>query len=275
MGLGKGLDALFKNNVSEEIQEGEIVQELRLIEIEPNREQPRKRFAEEQLTELSESIKKHGVIQPIIVTNKGEYFQIVAGERRWRAAKLADLKTIPAIVRENDDRKNREIALIENIQREDLNPLEKAIGIKQLMTDYELTQQEVSDILGKSRSGIANTVRLLNLDERVKALVLDGKLTEGHCRGILTEEDKDKQYKMALAIIESDATVRDVERKVKNNNIAKTKDERYGAIIKDIENSFQNFFGTKVKLNAGTRSGKIVIQYSNNEELERILELVK
>lgn len=271
-GLGKGLDALFSQNA---VQEGESVQEIALINIEPNRAQPRKNFDEEQLTGLAESIKQHGVLQPIIVTNKGKYYQIIAGERRWRAAKIAGIKTIPAVIREDDDRKNKEIALIENMQREDLNPLEKAAGIKQLMTDYGLTQQQVSEALGKSRSAIANTVRLLNLDDKVKKLVLDGKLTQGHCKTLLAEENKDKQYKMALVIVESEGTVRDLERKIKNNNIAEKKDKKYEAIIKDIEASFGQFFGTKVKLNAGPRSGRIVIQYSNNEELERILELIK
>ena len=278
-GLGKGLDALFAANKIEETTEGnveEIVQEIKLINIEPNKGQPRRVFNEEQISELSESIKKHGVIQPIIVTNKGGYYQIVAGERRWRASKIAGLATIPAIIREDDERKNQEIALIENIQREDLNPLEKAVGVKQLMTDYNLTQQEVADILGKSRSGIANTVRLLNLDERVKEFVLQGKLTEGHCKTLLSEEDKEKQYNMAINIINTEGSVRDLERKLQNSNIAKEKkDNKYEAIFKDIENSFQNFFGAKVKLNAGKRCGKIVIQYSNNDDLERILELIK
>ena len=178
-GLGKGLDALFTTTVpkEEEIREGEIVKSLKLIEIEPNRSQPRRTFDEESLDELAESIKKYGLIQPIVVTQKSNYYEIIAGERRWRASKKAGLTEIPAIIREDDARKNKEIALIENIQREDLNPIEKALGLRSLMDEYGMTQAEVADTLGKSRSAVANTVRLLNLDKRVIEFVLEGKLT--------------------------------------------------------------------------------------------------
>jgi len=279
-GLGKGLDALFGNNIieeiDEEIKENEIVKALKITEVEPNREQPRKKFDNEALEELSESIKQYGVLQPIIVTKKDDYYQIVAGERRWRASKKAGLKEIPAIIREYDERTNREIALIENIQREDLNPIEKAIGIKQLMDSYGLTQQKVADILGKSRSGIANTVRILNLDERVISLALEGKLTEGHCKALLAIEDKDVQYDTALYMIESGDSVREAEKKMqRRKNAKKTKVNEYEAIYRDIETSFRSFFGTKVKLDAGKRKGKIVIEYANNEDLERILNLIK
>ena len=209
-GLGKGLDALFTPNTlqeKEEVQEGEVIRNLKIIEIEPNRDQPRRNFDEESLQELANSIEKYGVIQPIIVTKKDNFYEIVAGERRWRASKKAGLTEIPAIVRENDVKRNKEIALIENIQREDLNVFEKATGIKLLMDEYNLTQQQVSEILGKSRSGIANTVRILNLDERVLELVKQGKLTEGHCKALLAIEDKDKQYDMAVYMIEKGATV--------------------------------------------------------------------
>ena len=191
-GLGKGLDALFANNSIledknevEEIIEKDSILKLKVIEVEPNREQPRKHFDEEALEDLAESIKRYGVIQPIIVTKREGYYEIIAGERRWRACKKAGLTEIPAIVRDNDERKNKEISLIENIQREDLNAVEKAMGIKILMEEYDLTQQKVSEILGKSRSAIANTVRILNLDERVLELAKEGKLTEGHCRALL------------------------------------------------------------------------------------------
>jgi len=279
-GLGKGLDALFGNNIieeiDEEIKENEIVKTLKITEVEPNREQPRKKFDNEALEELSESIKQYGVLQPIIVTKKEDYYQIVAGERRWRASKKAGLKEIPAIIREYDERANREIALIENIQREDLNPIEKAIGIKQLMDSYGLTQQKVADILGKSRSGIANTVRILNLDERVINLALEGKLTEGHCKALLAIEDKNVQYDTALYMIESGDSVREAEKKMqRRKNAKKTKVNEYEAIYRDIETSFRSFFGTKVKLDAGKRKGKIVIEYANNEDLERILNLIK
>jgi len=279
-GLGKGLDALFGNNIieeiDEEIKENEIVKALKITEVEPNRDQPRKKFDNEALEELSESIKQYGVLQPIIVTKKDNYYQIVAGERRWRASKKAGLKEIPAIIREYDERTNREIALIENIQREDLNPIEKAIGIKQLMDSYGLTQQKVADILGKSRSGIANTVRILNLDERVINLALEGKLTEGHCKALLAIENKDVQYDTALYMIESGDSVREAEKKMqRRKNAKKTKVNEYEAIYRDIETSFRSFFGTKVKLDAGKRKGKIVIEYANNEDLERILNLIK
>jgi ParB family chromosome partitioning protein len=279
-GLGKGLDALFANNVDidEDVKENEVIEKLKITQVEPNRNQPRKNFDEEALEELAESIKRYGVIQPIIVVKKDDYYEIVAGERRWRASKKAGLTEIPAIVREGNERKNKEIALIENVQREDLNAYEKALGIKELMENYSLTQQEVAEILGKSRSSIANTVRLLNLDSRVIELVKQNKLTEGHARNLLAIEDNDKQYKMALQLVEAGASVREVEKKVQQKKKMKNKEEeyeRYEAIYRNIEDSFQGFFGTKVKLEAGKRKGKIVIEYANNEDLERILELIK
>lgn len=279
-GLGKGLDALFSDNMLQseesEVKEGEeIVRNIKIIEIEPNRNQPRKIFDNETLEELSESIKRYGVIQPIIVNKKDDYYEIVAGERRWRAAKKAGLTEMPCIVRDEDERRNKEIALIENIQREDLNPIDKARGFRLLMDEYGMTQQQLSDTIGISRSGIANTVRILNLDERVIKLAEEGKLTEGHCRSLMAIQDPDKQYSAALVIIEKGESVRDIERKVKNTRKATKKDPKYEAIFKDIEDSFQDFFGAKVKLDAKKRSGKIIIQYSSNEELERILELIK
>lgn len=283
-GLGKGLNALFADTLEDDVEEkkveekekidGEMVQTLKITEVEPNRDQPRKQFDEEALEELSESIKRYGLIQPIIVTKKDGYYQIVAGERRWRASKKAGLSTIQAIVREDDVKKNKEIALIENIQREDLNVVEKAIGIKLLMDEYELTQAQVAEIIGKSRSGVANTLRILNLDERVLELAKQGKLTEGHCRALLAYEDGDKQLLEANKLIEGGKSVRDIERKTQRNKPKKL-DQRYAAICNDIEDSFQSFFGTKVKVDAGKRSGKIIIQYSTNDDLARILELIK
>ncbi len=282
-GLGKGLNALFTDtniledkNSEVELKEGEeLVKSIKLIEIEPNRNQPRKQFDNESLEELSESIKRYGVIQPIIVNKKDDYYEIVAGERRWRAAKKAGLSEMPCIIRDNDERRNKEIALIENIQREDLNPIDKARGFRQLMDEYGMTQQQLSDTLGISRSGIANTVRILNLDERVLKLAEEGKITEGHCRSLMCIQEPDKQYQAALKIIEKGETVRDIEQTVKNNKKAQKIDPKYHAIFQDIEDSFQGFFGTKVKLEAKKRSGRIIIQYSSNEELERILELIK
>lgn len=282
-GLGKGLDALFGSSAIEEInqpediteEEKEHVKRLKIIEIEPNRNQPRKKFDEEALNELAESIKQYGLLQPIIVSRKDNYYEIIAGERRWRACKKAGLTEIPAIIREDDERRNKEISLIENIQREDLNPIEKALGIKSLMDDYGLTQQKVADILGKSRSSVANTVRILNLDERVIELALEGKLTEGHCKSLLAVEDKEKQYQMAMYMVESGDSVREAEKKMARVKKTKPKDAKYEAIYHDIENSFKDFFGTKVKLDVGKRKGKIIIEYANNEDLERILELIK
>lgn len=280
-GLGKGLNALFSETLEEEKEEvkvneidGELVQTLKITEVEPNRDQPRKQFDEEALEELAESIKKYGLIQPIVVTKKDGYYQIIAGERRWRASKKAGLSTIQAIVREDDEKKNKEIALIENIQREDLNVVEKAIGIKSLMDEYDLTQAEVAEIVGKSRSGVANTLRILNLDARVLDLAKQGKLTEGHCRALLAYEDGDKQLQEAMKLIEQGRSVRDIERKTQRTKPAKI-DQRYAAICNDVEDRFQSFFGTKVKVDAGKRSGKIVIQYATNDELARILELIK
>ena len=282
-GLGKGLDALFSNNIIEEVEEkldyidgnNENIQKLKVIDIEPNRSQPRRVFDEESIEELAESVKEYGLLQPIIVSKKDKYYEIIAGERRWRACKKAGLTEIPAIIREDDERRNKEIALIENIQREDLNPIEKAMGIKNLMDEYGLTQQEVSEVLGKARSSIANSVRILNLDERVIQLTLEGKLTEGHCKSLLSIPDKDKQYAMALYIIESGDSVREAENKLSRNKTKTNKDRKYEPIYRDIESTFQSFFGTKVRLDAGKRKGKIVIEYANNEDLERILELIK
>ena len=277
-GLGKGLDALFSSPMIEEdvsTNGDELVKSLKLNEIEPNKEQARKKFDDESLEDLANSIKEYGVIQPIVVSKKDNYYQIIAGERRWRASKKAWLKEIPAIIRNDDEQRNKEISLIENIQREDLNPIEKARGIKQLMEEYNLTQQNVADKLGKSRSSIANTVRILNLDSRVIDLAIEGKLTEGHCKTLMTIDDPDKQYQMALYIIESGDSVRDAEKRMRVRKKTQGKQEKYLPIYRDIETTFQEFFGTKVKLDAGERKGKIIINYNSNDDLERILGLLK
>lgn len=285
-GLGKGLDALFSPDIFEEAKEkgsakeevvagnSEKIYKIKINEIEPNKNQPRRNFNNESIEELSESIKKYGVIQPIIVSKKNNYYEIVAGERRWRASKKAGLTEMPCIIRESEEKENKEIALIENIQREDLNPIEKARSFRTLMDEYSLTQAQLAETLGISRSALANTVRLLNLDSRVIELALDGKLTEGHCRSLIGIENPDKQYEMAMQIIENGDSVREIERKVKNKKQGKEKTEQYAAIYKDIENRFQGFFGTKVKLDAGKKKGKIIIEYVSNEDLERIMELL-
>lgn len=281
-GLGKGLEALFSENQltkeeEKKLKDGEeIVQSVKVIEIEPNKNQPRRSFPTESIEELAKSIEKYGVIQPIIVTKQEGYYEIVAGERRWRAAKKAGLKEMPCIVRENDSRTNKEIALIENIQREDLNPIDKARGFRQLLDDYGMTQQQLADTIGLNRSTVTNVLRLLNLDKRVMQLAIEGKISETHCRSLLAYTEPDEQYEMALRIIEKGESVNDFEKRVQAKKKAPKKDEaRREAICRDIEDSFQSFFGTKVKLNAGKRSGKIIIQYSTNEELERILGLIK
>ena len=275
-GLGKGLDALFgPTPVEEQMQENDILKNVNIVEVEPNRDQPRKNFEQESLEELAESIKKYGLIQPIVVAKKDDYYEIIAGERRWRASKIAGLAEVPVIIRENDERKNKEIALIENIQREDLNAYEKAVGIKNLMEDYNLTQEEVGKILGKSRSTIANSVRILNLDPRVLEFAKEGKITEGHCKALMAITDPEKQYSTAVRMIENGESVRTAEKKARLKKKSPGIDEKYQYLFRDIEDTFQGFFGTKVKLDAGRRKGKIVIEYNSNDDLERILDLIK
>lgn len=284
-GLGKGLDALFSDTKISELSEkeqefdGEKVELIKITKIEPNRDQPRKKFDEEKLEELANSIKQYGVIQPIIVMPKDDYYQIVAGERRWRASKKAGLTEMPCLVRTKTEQENREIALIENIQRENLNPIEKARGLRKLLDDYGLTQQELADKLGMSRSGLTNNVRILNLDPRVIDLVLEYNFSERQCRELMKVQDPDKQYKLAMGIVKFGDKSDEIARKIENEKkLPKTdpkKAEQYRAIYQDIENSFQDFFGSKVKIEAGKRKGKIVIEYNNNDDLERILALIK
>ena len=275
-GLGKGLDALFGPAPEEEqIKENDSLKNLKITEVEPNREQPRKNFNQEALEELAESIKTYGVIQPIVVSKQDGYYGIVAGERRWRAAKLAGLEEIPAIIRNDDEQTNKEIALIENIQREDLNPFEKALGIRRLMDKYGLTQEQVSKKLGKSRSSISNTVRILYLAPDVLELVKQGKLTEGHCKALAGIEDADRQYAAALRMIDRGESVRQAESKNRITKNEKKIDPKYRYLYEDIEDRFQGFFGTKVKLDQGKRKGRIIIEYHNNEDLERMLNLIK
>ena len=285
-GLGKGLDALFggspldvqmEENTEEvqEIDDNKNLKTLKITEVEPNREQPRKNFNQEALEELSESIKEYGVIQPIVVSKEDGYYAIVAGERRWRAAKLAGLGEIPAIIRESDEQTNREISLIENIQREDLNPYEKALGIRSLMDKYGMTQEEVSKKIGKSRSSVSNTVRVLYLAPDVLELVKQGKLTEGHCKALAGISDPKRQYDAAIRMIEKGESVRQAESKNRITKKEKKLDPKYKYLYEDIEDKFQGFFGTKVKLDQGKRKGKIIIEYHNNEDLERMLNLIK
>ncbi len=273
-GLGKGLDALFGPVPEEEqMKENDTLKNLKITEVEPNRNQARKRFDEEALEELAGSIKEYGLIQPIVVTKKDDYYSIVAGERRWRASKIAGLTEIPAIIREDDEKVNAEISLIENMQREDLNPIEKATGIKTLMDNYGMSQEEVAKKLGKARSTIANWARVLNLDPRVLDMVREGKITEGHCKALLAITDPDKQYQAAIHMLERGTTVRQMENKAKIN-ISKEEEDRRHVLFKNIEETFQGFFGSKVKLDPGKRRGKIIIEYTSNDDLERILGLI-
>ena len=212
-GLGKGLDALFADNLlvneqNADDSNSEKIYKIKVMEIEPNRDQPRRKFDEEALDELASSIKTYGVLQPIIVNKKENFYEIVAGERRWRAKKKAGLEEMPCIIKEDiTDKSNKEIALIENLQRVDLNPIDKAKGLKELIDDYGMTQQEVAEAIGISRSNIANSIRILRLDPRVIKLAENGKLTEGHCRNLVVIEDPERQYKAALDIIERGDTV--------------------------------------------------------------------
>ena len=278
-GLGKGLDALFGPTPEEEkLKDDDVLKNLKITEVEPNREQPRKNFNQEALEELAESIKEYGLIQPIVVTEKDGYYCIIAGERRWRACKLAGLEEIPAIVREDDERKNKEIALIENIQREDLNPFEKALGIKNLMESYNLTQEEVAKKLGKGRSTIANSIRVLNLEPRVLELAKQGKISEAHCKLLLAITDPEKQYLTAIDIIERGTTTRELEqtnKEINKKQISKEELKKINILYKDIENTFQGFFGTKVKMAPGKKRGKIIKEYASNDDLERILNIIK
>ena len=286
-GLGKGLEALFPSNVDVQnlgqniSKSDEGVIELKLNEIEPDINQPRKTFDDEKLQELADSIKEHGVIQPIIVSKRDEYYQIIAGERRWRASKKAGLKTIPAIIRDYDEKKIREISLIENIQRQNLNPVETAKAIKELMDVHDMTQDDIAKTLGKSRSTIANTLRVLNLDERVQEMIESGQISEGHARTLASIESPAKQYKLALDIINMDLSVRDAENYAKSKKEGKEfkkpapKKGKLEVICKDLENEMKRVLGTKVTLNAATKSrGKIIIEYFSAEELERILEIM-
>ena len=286
-GLGKGLDVLFggaplemqtleeENTQPEETADSKNLKTLRITEVEPNREQPRKNFNQESLEELSESIKTYGIIQPIVVSKENGYYAIIAGERRWRAAKLAGLEEIPAIIRDSDEQTNREISLIENIQREDLNPYEKALGIRSLMDRYGLTQEEVSKKIGKSRSSVSNTVRILYLAPDVLELVKQVKLTEGHCKALAGISDPKRQYEAAIRMIEKGESVRQAESKNRITKREKKLDPQYKYLYEDIEDRFQGFFGTKVKLDQGKRKGRIIIEYHNNEDLERMLKLIK
>jgi len=274
-GLGKGLDALFAEDT-----EKNGVQEVKITEVMPNKNQPRKSFDEEKLEALAESIKEHGVIQPIIVTKTGDLYTIVAGERRWRAAKKAGMKKIPVIIRDYDDLAVREIALIENLQREDLNPIEEAMGYRALMDEYNFTQEEISVKLGKSRSAIANSVRLLTLDDYTKDKLLKGEITEGHARCALSVTAGVVREFFINRVIEEDLNVRQAEKLAKDlANPKQPKIERtqsaYKIELERVSRSLEQFLGTKVKLSGNSKKGKIEIEYYGNADLERLIDIIK
>ena len=273
-GLGKGLDALFGSVPEEEkVKEQDSLKTIKINEIEPNREQPRKVFDVEALEELAESIKEYGLIQPIVVTKKEGYYAIIAGERRWRASKMAGLETIACIVRDDNEKVNTAIALIENMQREDLNPFEKAQGIKALIDQYGLTVTEVAKRLNKSLSTISSSIKILTLDQRVLELVKQGKISEAHCKLLCQICDSELQYSTAVDIVKKELTGFQIQKAIKAREpLAEV--ERKKAIYKNIEDKFQGFFGTKVKIDAGKKRGKIVIEYASNDDLERIMELI-
>lgn len=275
-GLGKGLGAILDSeNI---LTDATGVSELKINDIEPNREQPRKIFDQEKLQALAESIAQHGVVQPIIVKKKDKGYSIIAGERRWRAAKLAGLKTIPAIVKDLSPRDVMEIALIENIQREDLNPIEEAEAYQKLMEEHDLTQDQISKIVGKSRAAIANSVRLLALADKVKEMLVEEALTPGHARTLITIEDKEKQVQLAETIVQKGLNVRETEKLVNDltekKEKKKTRTEKKDANTIDIEEKLRSYLGTKVELQHRANKGKIVIEYYSADELERIIELI-
>ena len=307
-GLGKGLGAFFGEEVVQEVtkdQENEkrelaldkegnpIPKEknsenesgeffIKISRIEPNREQPRKDFSEEQLQELADSIRQYGVLQPLLVQKKGDLYEIIAGERRWRAAKMAGLKEIPVVVREYGKQQAMEIALIENVQREDLNPIEEAIAYQRLMQEFNLKQEEIAERVSKNRSTITNSMRLLNLVPEIQQMLIDGLISSGHARALLAVSDPVQQLALADRIIKDHLSGREVEKAVKAlGKIPKEKkkekeDEALELIFKNLEERMKTVVGTKVNINRKDRSkGKIEIEYYSEAELERIVELIE
>jgi len=273
--LGKGLEALIPESINE-FNENEI-QELRISDIDPNSSQPRKSFDEDSLKELAQSIRQHGVIQPITVRPNGDRYMIITGERRWRAARLAGLKTIPAIVKDLNDNDILEIALIENIQREDLNPIEQAKALKMLIEKFNFTQEDLAERLGKNRSTIANTMRLLNLSENVQNMIINGKLSEGHARALLGVSSKKMQEELAITASNTGLTVRELEKIVKmqvskqNHNIQK---QKLNPNLQECADKLSQMLGTKVNIISNKRKGRIEIEYYSEEDLYRIIELL-
>lgn len=287
-GLGKGLDLLIpnievealsikgkKNNVKE-VNNGPVL--LKINDIEPNRGQPRKKFNEDALQELADSIKQFGVIQPLVVQKRDDYYEIIAGERRWRASKIAGIKEVPVIIKDYSDQEIIEVALIENIQREDLNPIEEALAFKRLIGEYNLKQDELAEKVSKSRTAITNSMRLLKLSDDVQQMLIEDLITSGHARALLALEDKEQQYPLALKIMDEMLSVREIEKLVKQINNPKIEKEKpvieNEFVYKDIENKIKEIVGTKVKVHHKPNGkGKIEIEYYSDNELERLMEL--
>ena len=295
-GLGKGLDSLITDRVSvNKVSSPKPVEKkneksvdgvfVNINKVEPNRTQPRQNFDEDALLELAESIKQFGVLQPLIVQEKEGYYEIIAGERRWRAAKLANLKEIPVIIRKLNDQEVVEISLIENIQRENLNPIEEAIAYKRLLTEFNLKQDEVAERVSKSRTAVTNSMRLLKLNEKVQQMVIDDMISTGHARALLGIEDLEKQYIVAQKIFDEKLSVRETEKLVKKlqqekNEKPSTKteniDEKLNAICRDLEEKMKGILGTKVAINQkDNKKGKIEIEYYSMDELDRIMDLFR
>ena len=295
-GLGKGLDSLITNKVApaKAVSNSPVKDEksiegilMDINKVEPNREQPRKNFDEDALLELSESIKQFGILQPLLVQDKDTYYEIIAGERRWRAAKLAGLKKVPVIIKKLTDQEIVEISLIENIQRENLNPIEEAIAYKRLLTEFNLKQDEVAERVSKSRTAVTNSMRLLKLNEKVQQMLVDEMLTTGHARALLGIEDQEEQYVIAQKIFDEKMSVRDIEKLVKKLQKEKSEkektvkqpvetNEQMQAIYHDLEEKMKTIFGTKVTINSkDMKKGKIEIEYYSSDELDHLMDLIQ
>lgn len=292
-GLGKGLGNLIpegdksasNTKVVEKIVEKEVIVKepaeivLKINEVEPNREQPRRNFDEDSLLELSESIKQYGIIQPIIVKKRDDYYEIVAGERRWRAAKMAGIKEVPVVIKDFSDREIMEVALIENLQREDLNPIEEALAYQRLIKEYNLKQDEVAERVSKSRVTVTNSMRLLKLDERVQKMLIDDMLSSGHARALLAVEDEEKQFTLAMKIFDEKLSVRETEKLIKSmQHPQKNRPARlpeYDFVYRDAEEKLKAAVGTKVVIkNKDNNKGKIEIEYYSKDDFERIVEML-
>ena len=290
-GLGKGLDSMIppKRTARAQAQDsaanknanksGEVI--LKINDVEPNKNQPRRTFNEDSLIELSESIKQHGIVQPLVVAKQKDYYEIIAGERRWRAAKLAGLKEVPVIIKDYSPQEIMEVALIENIQREDLNPIEEAKAYKNLIDEYNLKQDQVAEKVSKSRTAVTNALRLLKLDDRVQEMLINENISSGHARALLGLDDAEKQYNIATQIFDEKLSVRETEKLVKQINRPEQppkpkKELKNDFVYRDIEEKLKEKIGTKVKINRKTEDkGKIEIEYYSPEELEKILAYFK